>query len=337
MTKQKISIYCILVLFVFIITNESSFAARKFGVIIQFTGNVKYDHCARNDWRSVHIVKYLFENDLVETDTSSSCKLQYQNDNLFIMQPNSKIKVTGQGIKLIKGDLKKIPKSDALISSLIRKGNSADSYAATSRNIVNNDNALLDTIDRVIVSPKYPELIWENVGINYAYRLHLNNGNFFDIPSQNDNVIRFKLENLQPGAYLYYIDVLKNGKVVFSPKLSPKKMICLNHTEQQSIENRLTDIIEQYGNNKFLIANFFDNAGLKVVALNHYLDFFNDQSDDNIGINEKLPLLIQIFDKFKCYKRANKERYRYNNWMTNNNSSKKYIKRKFCLIPFFNF
>jgi hypothetical protein len=336
MSKQKICIYCILLLFVYVITDKSSFASTRFGVIIQFNGNVKYDHCSRNDWRPVRIVKYLFENDLVETDTTSSCKLQYQNDS-FIMQPNSKIKVTDQEIKVLRGYLKKIPKSDALISSLIRKGNSADSYAATSRNIGNNDTSLLDTIDRVIVSAKHPGLIWENVGCNYSYRLHLNNGQVYNIPSQHDSVVRFKLENLQPGAYLYYIDVLKNGKVVFSPKLSPKKMICLSHTEQQSIENRLTDIMKKYGNNNFLLANFFDNAGLKVEALNYYLDFLNEQSDYDISVHEKLPLLIQIFDEFKCYKRANKERNKYNNWLTNKDLTIKPVKRKSCLIPFLNY
>ena len=336
MSKQKISIYCFLVFF-FFITNDFSFAATRFGVIIQFTGNVKYDHCSRNDWRPVRIVKYLFENDLVETDTISSCKLQYQNDNLYIMQPNSKIKVTDKGIKILKGDLKKIPKSDALISSLIRKGNSADSYAATSRNILNNDTFLLDTIDRVIVSAKHPELIWENVGLHYSYRLHLNNGKYYDIPSQKDSVIRFKIRKLKPGAYLYYIDVLKDAKVVFSPKLSPKKLICLSYKEQQSIENRLNGIMEKYGMNKFLIANFFDNAGLKVEALNYYLDFFDEHSIDDISVHEKLPLLIQIFDEFKCYKSAHKEREKYNNWVTSKKSSNKNVKRKSCLLPFINF
>ena len=275
--------------------------------VFKIQGNVSYLQSG-SKWKKVRRNKFLFEKDRIKTEKDSSCQLLHQQSGMsYHLKPNAEVVIQLNGIKLIYGEMDDNQIVAGFFGNLMRRFDDAQrsKYTTTRRSL---HEFKFSTIRDITLCDAFPELIWENVGKDYTYRLIVGE-NVFNIPSTNEPIIRFSLSNIKPGTYTYQVEVLKNSKKVYSQEDQRVRTLrWLNKHENLDILNGQNAIAQVDPDNSFLLGNYFEEKGLIVAAMDAYRLFFERYPEEN----DIRPFLIKVYSDLKLYKYKSDEIDRYN-------------------------
>ena len=277
-------------------------------MLFQAKGMVEYSKDGKK-WKKVRRNKFLFEGYLVKTGENGSCKLLNQKTNKTkLLAENSEIEILSNGAKATKGSLTEVSSFGNLLGDLTRKYDEAQraKYTVVRRAVNKPERIKLSTARSITLCKKYPDLVWENIGPEYSYRLEIND-NAYEISSSKEKLVRFSIKNLKPGSHRYCVHVLKDNKIIYSP--NKRKRTIVNWLEDdKQIQQGIEAIVKIDSENGFLIGNFLEEQGLFVAAMDEYRKFFNENPQEN----EMRPFLIKIYNDLKLTSLKQEEIDKYN-------------------------
>jgi len=171
-------------------------------------------------------------------------------------------------------------------------------------------NLNLKTAKNVKISRKYPDLVWQNIGPEYSYRLIIDQQYFEISVDKNASIVRFTTPELESGPHKYMVQVLKDGQVVYHPPKT-QTLYVLSDQEQTDLLEEKQFIEEINPENRFLLANYMEEKGLIVVAMDEYRRFFELNPEEN----QMRPYLIKIYNDLKLKELKLSEIEKYNTFM----------------------
>jgi len=267
-------------------------------LLIKSKGEVDYSKNNKT-WKKITRNKFLFENYLVRTNKNSSCQLiDNKTHKNYFLQQKSKIQVKNGLIDVIKGELIEGERTGDFENYWENKFARVQEYTAALRSEINK-NIKLITAKKIVLSNDYPEILWENAGHQYSYKLIIDK-KVYSIGQNQDYIVRFKLNNMKPGTYSYKVVVLIDGDEIYNPK-KKNKIVWLSENERKKISDDIK-IINKNFENLFITANYLENAGLTAAAMDYYINHFKNNPEDI----EMKPYLINI------YRELGLKKYRYN-------------------------
>ncbi|MBF0452038.1 MAG: hypothetical protein HQK75_15150 [Candidatus Magnetomorum sp.] len=272
-------------------------------LLIKAEGTVEY--CKdTNNWKRIRRNKFLFDNYSVRTHQNSSCQLiDEKNQKSYVMQENTHIQISDNRILPLKGKLSDGPQPGHFENYWEKKFTKVQEYTAALRTKMNQNLTLI--INDIVLSNKFPEIVWENKGSEYSYQLHIND-EIYQIDGGEDSIVRFIPKQLPAGKYSYQVFVVDEfGDVIYRPQ-KKSSLVWLSEKESQQIVNRIHDI-DTTLNNSFIIANYLEDIGLTVPAMDYYNRYFAKNPYEN----EMRPYLINIYRKLGLKTLRNEECKKY--------------------------
>ena len=279
-------------------------------LLIKAEGTVEY--CKSQDkWKRIRRNKFLFDNYQIRTRKNSSCQLIDESDQKsYLMLENSQVKIINRKMVSIKGQLSEGQKPGHFENYWEKKFTKVQEYTAALRTKMNK-NIKLFTKDMVL-SNDFPEIVWENKGSEYAYRLHINN-EIYQVSGVEGSIVRYIPKRLPPGKYIYHVEVVDEFDDIICSSQKKSSLIFLSEAKSQQIVDRIHEI-DTHLNNSFIIANYLEDKGLNVPALDYYKRYFSNNPHEN----EMRPYLINIYRKLGLKALRNAECKRYKQNMQNN-------------------
>ena len=254
----------------FLYYNQQATARELSGILLKTQGDVQYFDGKR--WRSINYDKFLFDGYSVKTGEQGLCKIVVtQNGKYYAIGKNSEVKINKNELNIISGYIGKASPVGMMFASLPRKYQRAISNNYVTRSVS------FDTVKEMYLSSSHPNLIWNNMGNKYTYRLHVGDKTY-GVPASSNKIIEYKL-NLIPGRYKYHVEAIKDSQVA---KCSNKNhfLIWLGQSEMNAFHHDIA-AIKQLDNN-FLLASAYEQFGLKVPAMINYQKYFkNNPTADN--------------------------------------------------------
>jgi hypothetical protein len=255
--------YCVLSVFLF--HPDQLVEARNLsGILLKSQGDVQY-YDGRT-WRPINYDKFLFDGYAVKTGEQGLCKVVIiQNGKFFAIGNNSEIKIENEEINIISGYIGKASAVGIMLASLPMKYQKAINNQYVTRSVG------FDTAKTIFLAASHPYLVWNNLGNNYSYRLHLGE-KIYHVPTSSNKIIKYKL-NLYPGRYKYYVEALNNGLV---EKCSARNnyVTWLSALEIESFDHEMESLRQL--NNEFLLASAYEQFGLKIPAMFLYQKYFKE-------------------------------------------------------------
>jgi len=273
-------------------------------MLYQAKGTVEYSKNGTT-WKPILRNKFLFEGYQIKTAKDSSCMLANQlTQQVNEMVEGSEIVIQNDSIKVVKGQLVQ-KEAQNILSDLDRKFNKAQKYTVIRRS-AQRGGIKLSTAANITISKDYPDLVWESCGPEYSYRLFINDHSY-DIPKTTEDVVRFSLKSFKPGDYTYFVEVIKNGQVVYSPE-KKRNIHYMSDLERDKFMRGLLSIKEVAPDNDFVLANYMEEYGLIVPAMDQYHAYFQKNPEEN----EMKLFLIKIYNELKLQTLKKKEVDHYN-------------------------
>lgn len=274
-------------------------------MLLNAQGKVEYSSDSKN-WKEVSRNKFLFQNERVRTGDDSTCKLiDQKTDAVISLKPNSEIEISAGNIKAYSGEIAQEDSPVNFMGILQRKFAKVQKYAVVLRSASKKKHRF-NIANEIVLSQDYPELVWESLGTEYEYRLIVD-GKVFDVPATDKKIVRFKLPVMKAGEFSYTVQALKNGVVIYTPK-KMKNLRWMPDAEQKALIEGKRCIQKIDPCNRFLLANYFDEMGLKVAAMDEYQKFFEENPDEN----DMRPFLIKVYNDLKLKAMKSEEIMRYN-------------------------
>jgi len=308
------NIISVLFLFLFLFCSSASADDNEPIVLLtQITGKVAYAS-ERESWKFISRNKFLYEGDRIKTDDTGRCKLIYrEKDILQPVETNTEILISKDRITVLKGTLPEAESSDDIMGFLKRKFAKVQKYTAVKRKGKIIENNYLQIAPDITLSEAYPEIVWENLGADYSYELIIN-GKTYNISETKGYMVSFKLTDMSPGVFDYYVNVFYKGELLYIPK-EKGTLRWLSVPESNLFQKKVARINQIDSENGFLMGNIMDEHGLKVAAMYEFQKFLFENPD----INETRPFLIKIYDDLKLNKIKENEikLYRHNRGIGN--------------------
>jgi len=264
------------------------------GMLTQAKGDVKYSKNGKK-WKKVRRNKFLFAGYQIKTGGNGSGKFINQTTSLArTIGPNSVVDVSRQGLSKQSGTLSEPTQASGnLSSSLTARFKKAQRYTTVRRSVHKKKKLKLRTAKSITLSTKHPDLVWSNMGREYTYQLIVD-GQTYNIPSTNNKVVRFPLPTLSPGSHKYQVNVMKQSSAVYTPRKA-STIKWLSDTDQAKIANGLQQVENSAPGDDFLKANYLDENGMTVVAMDVYTKYFDENPDDT----DMYPMLIKAYHDLK--------------------------------------
>ena len=279
-------------------------------LLIKAEGTVEYCK-TQNKWKRIRRNKFLFNDYQVRTLQNSSCQLiDEDNQKSYMMKENSQIKISNKQIVSIKGQLSEGQKPGHFENYWEKKFTKVQEYTAALRTKLNKNMKLI-TKD-IVLTNEYPEIVWENQGTEYSYRLHINN-EIYHVSGVDGTIVRYIPKRLPAGKYSYQVEVVDEFGDIICSSEKKSSLIWLSEKESQKIVDRIHEIDTQL-NNSFIIANYLEDLGLNVPAMDYYKRYFSNNPNEN----EMRPYLINIYRKLGLTMLRNAECKRYKHNIQNN-------------------
>jgi hypothetical protein len=274
-------------------------------MLLKAQGKVEYSSDSKN-WKEVSRNKFLFQNERVRTGDDGTCKLIDQKTNAVIsLNPNSEIEISADGLRAYSGKISQEDSAVNLMGILQRKFAKVQKYAVVLRSASKRGHKF-NIANEIVLSEDYPELVWESLGPEYEYKLIVDE-KVFDVPATKKKIVRFKLPAIKIGEFSYTVQVVKNGKVLYSPQ-KRGNIRWMPEAEQKALKEGEECIHQIDPCNRFLLANYLDEMGLKVAAMDEYQRFFEENPDQN----DMRPFLIKVYNDLKLKALKSEEIMRYN-------------------------
>jgi len=269
-------------------------------------GSVQLSRDGQN-WVSISRNKFLFNKDQVQTGKNSSCMLLDQkNGTIQSLSERSNILISKHGIEKKYGLLNPSGSVKNLLGNMSKKYFKALRYSVVRRSVSKSPSFELKTAKKITISSKYPDLVWQNLGPEYSYRLFIDSKQFDIAPDNNKPTIRFQVPAIKSGKHKYFVKVFKDGTPIYEPP-KKKKLFFLSEQEQAELLSQKKAIEEIDPENGFLLGNFLEEKGLIVAAMDCYRHFFEKNPDEN----QMRPFLIKVYNdlRLKHLKKAEINRY----------------------------
>jgi len=299
---KRLRIRCFLVLFLCLIQSPSiARPSEPVAMLMKGNGTILFSRDGLQ-WDAVDRNMFLFPGNQVKTGHDSRCKLIFEDrDFSKCIESNSQIVIQHEDIKVLSGNVSDKDKIFDIMGNLKRKFATIQKYTTVMRSSQKKD-IIFHLPPSLSLCDEYPALAWENVGSQYNYQLTINNKSI-TIPKSNKPFIRYQLKNIEPGLYDYSVYVLEGTHVLTK---ASSQFHWLTQEDAQALlekEKKIRSVSKQ----GFLLGNLMDEGGLKVAALDHYLNFF-----DNEYHFEMRPFLIKVYKELGMIAIADKEIMEFN-------------------------
>jgi len=273
------------------------------GMLVEIQGNIEYSKKGKR-WKKVRRNKFVYKNYLVRVGANSTIKFLNQKTNeTTLLNANSLVKVTPDGLEVKEGSLGETSSGGGLLTGLSKQFSKTQKYTTVRRSVEKKGIHL--KLATNTVSEEFPELAWETAGSSFSYRLHLGDkdrktktwkdSSVYDVKATSDEIVRAKIE-LPNKKQKYFVEVLDgSGKVAFTTKPANVKVLKgkkLNKFLEQK------DKLKSMDESGFLYAGLLKDNGLLVPALDQYTEFFQEFSEDE-DINELRPFLIEVYSRLR--------------------------------------
>lgn len=307
MTKILRNITALLLL----VATGAAFAAGPVAKITQIEGNVEFSRDGEN-WRLVTRNKYLFPGYQVRTAADGSVKVLNQESGVtHDLGSATTISVGEDAIDVVAGSNFSEPEDagGSFWQALVNKFSTTQRYTTVRRSVKRDGDAVrIGTARDITLSPEFDELVWTNVGPEYAYRLTIDDEVVELQPTSTGEMIRYTVEGLEPGTHSYQVEVLLDGEVEYTPR-RPSELIWLSGEQEAEILAELDAIhADPVRNDAFVIADFLESQNLLVGAMDVYRDYFAEYPEDN----DMRPFLIKSYHDLKLLELKEKEAITYN-------------------------
>lgn len=307
MTKILRNITALLLL----VATGAAFAAGPVAKITQIEGNVEFSRDGEN-WRLVTRNKYLFPGYQVRTAADGSAKVLNQESGVtHDLGSATTISVGEDAIDVVAGSNFSEPEDagGSFWQALVNKFSTTQRYTTVRRSVKRDGDAVrIGTARDITLSPEFDELVWTNVGPEYAYRLTIDDEVVELQPTSTGEMIRYTVEGLEPGTHSYQVEVLLDGEVEYTPR-RPSELIWLSGEQEAEILAELDAIhADPVRNDAFVIADFLESQNLLVGAMDVYRDYFAEYPEDN----DMRPFLIKSYHDLKLLELKEKEAITYN-------------------------
>lgn len=272
-------------------------------------GTVEYSKDGKK-WKQVRRNKLLFEGYTIRTGADGAGQFINQTTGeIREVSNNSEVIIKPEGASPIVGQLSKIDSSDAtLLASLEQRFAKAQRYTTVRRAVIKHEDISLQVPREITLSTGYPQLVWENPGKNYHYRLTINDKSY-EVPATEEALVTFSVEPMPAGEYAYTVDLLDGDKVVFSTKREAT-IRWMSEDDWSGLQQRSEALKQRLNGDDFFMATMLEESGLFVPALQHYQRYFTEYPEDN----DLRPMYIQLLHtlKLKQMRMAEAEIYNAN-------------------------
>ncbi|ETR72039.1 MAG: hypothetical protein OMM_07747 [Candidatus Magnetoglobus multicellularis str. Araruama] len=272
------------------------------GLLIQSKGTVYHSFHGKNP-KKVYRNMFLFKGSLITTGPDSSCRFIDQvNSKLIDVAENTEIQLVNTGVHVVSGNITRGPVNGGFLQGIRRKYSRAQRYSSIQRSAHKENKVHFATANKIVISKKYPDIVWENLDSNYAYQLKINDNVYHVKSPGHSDIVRYSLKALEPGQYTYQVTVLDDKKPVSHS--DPLNQIVFLTDEQQEKMIQSKQCIEQLGeNNLFIQAYHLEEKGMKVAAM----DLFQKYSKIDEQNNDVRMFLIKTYSDLKLDKCKKKE------------------------------
>ncbi|MDM8552374.1 hypothetical protein QUF72_19975 [Desulfobacterales bacterium HSG2] len=261
-------------------------------LLIQPKGTVMYSPDGER-WKNVRRNRFLFEGWHVKTGSDGFCKLLNQETGMIeSVESNTRVEIRTGGANVVRGTISEPKPAANFMSLLKRKFAKVQKYSAVKRHHKERAETELKTVREITLSRDYPDLVWENPGPKYSYRLVVGE-EVFDVPGTRGDMIRFKLSRTNPGLSDYHVQVIRDGEVAYTPE-EKGRIRWLSQSEMKSFREK-AERIRQTDPDGFLLGSFMDDHGFKIPAMDQYRKFLSQNPD----ANEMRPFLIKVLGDLK--------------------------------------
>ena len=292
---------------IFALTGVAEAKRPPIGMLMQVKGDVQYTKNG-TQWKKVRRNKFVFAGTEVKTGGDGTVIFVNQTSNMTrTVAANSHFKVNETGAEVIAGTLSEPIKAQSDLSTgLSNRFKKAQRYTTVRRSVQKKKKVKLITVRKITLSPSYPHLVWNNVGSNYAYKLHID-GKAVDIASTKNEMIRHSLKKLTPGEHNYRIEVVKEDQSVYLPKRTAT-VTMLSQEQEDALKSKMALIKQSAPDDDFILASYLDESGLTVAAMDLYRKYFIRYPGDN----DMRPMLIKAYHDLKLNKLKKAEAIVYN-------------------------
>ncbi|MBF0415003.1 MAG: hypothetical protein HQL78_01925 [Magnetococcales bacterium] len=304
--------FLLMAMFVLGLASQALALAPPVAMLTQVKGTVEV--FKDKEWKKVTSNKFIFDGTKVRTGADGAATIINQaNSTSQNMAANTELEITAAAVKVVSGTLSEPQKAGGdVLSSMNQRFEEAQRYTTVRRSVDKKENdQKLATIREVTLSEQHPDMVWSNVGPEFSYRLIIDD-RAIDVPATKDEMVRFKVTGLTPGPHKYRVDVIKDGTAVFSPN-GDRTMVWLGGAALEEFNKKLAEIKGSTPGDDFLVANFLDEKGLTVAAMDMYRKYFKA----NPGDIDMFPLLIKTYHDLKLNELKKEAALEYNKIMGN--------------------
>lgn len=285
--------FLLMAVFVLGLASQALALAPPVAMVTQVKGTV--ESAKDKDWKKITSNKFVFDGTKVRTGADGSATIINQTTNMSQnLGANSEIEITAAAIKVVSGTLSEPQKAgDGALTSMSQRFEQAQRYTTVRRSVDKKKDIKLATAREVTLSEEHPDLVWSNMGPEYSYRLIIDEKGV-DVPAGTEEMIRHKVSGLTPGSHQYRVDVMKDGVAAYAPK-DNRTLVWLGGNDLAEFNKKLAEVKASSPNDEFLIANYLDEKGMTVAAMDMYRKYFKA----NPGDVDMFPLLIKAYHDLK--------------------------------------
>lgn len=295
--KRLIKLVGIFVLLVFISDVAQAAVRDPVAVLFKAEGSVTYQRPGKQ-WKKARRNKFLFAGYQVRTGADGSGLITIEKTGETVkIDGNVLVEITEAGLSTKQGGVSETSKPGVLTSALMKKFKKAQAYT-TVRRARRDTDASIDAAREFILSKTQPEIVWENSGKAYRYRVKIGN-DVYDVPATEKPVVRVKINSFV-GSRKLEIDVIKGKETVISLKPYRRRgkdmdhmVFFLTEEKESELKKAISEIQTTYPDNAFMLGGLFDDYEMWVAAMDSYKSYL-DENPDEI---EMTPYL------FKTYRR----------------------------------
>ena len=255
-----------------------------------------------SNWEKIDRRTFVFPGQTIKTGPNGNCKIIFESFKYTkYIEKNSHVIIENDDIKVLSGNVKNQEKVFNILENIKRKFLCVQRYVSVPRSLKINKN-IFNLPVSLVVCDNYPNLVWENCGPDYSYKLTIDK-NIYDIQKSKQSIIKFKLKNIKPGEHSYQVEVMHNSTLYQKAK---SKFYWLSEEEYKPIlsKEKNLQLIDDKG---FLLGNYLDDKGLKVAALDYYLNFFSLEYDNNL-----VPFIAKVYKELGLINILKQEVQKYN-------------------------
>ena len=278
-----------------------------FAKVIHAQGSVDFSRGGES-WDQVTRTKYLFEGYRVRTGNSSSAEvIDRASGRARVLGANSVIAILDGAVALVSGELSEPGevRSDVW-RDLENQFAGAREHTRVRRGPHRDEPVKVATSSAITVSQTYPQLVWENVGSGYGYRLVVDD-DAYDVPiASTEEMIRFALPDLSPGEHGFMVQVMLGGEVIYTPR-ARSTLAWLSAEENREYLSDEKALRADSDDDAFVVAPFMAARGFLVPAMDAYRGHFRSYREDN----DMRPLLIKAYDDLMLFDLERKESIAY--------------------------